>query len=402
MKNSKNILQYRCDAEIYYKIGLKYVEKQKFDAAANFLGKATEKEPFNADYQYNFACVLAELKNIKKSNEILTGIIKDIDPTLTECYFGIACNYFDMGDFKKAREYFEKYVHFDHNNQFVDEAYEILYYLQIYDDAGSNSKNDRVVSRLEREGRSLLENGEYKKACLKLEKLIEINPESVPSRNYLALAYFFDGETARAISLAKSIIKLQPDDVLAHSSLALFYANENKMELFNIQLKTLSELEIEIEEDFLVEMKQFLKAILSDSNTKECLKLSIVEILESRRVQIDGRRKKSASNAAPGNLHEGLSKWRKEWEDVIDCALRYRELTYKPDYRNDLKNIWISFMNKAYPEGTPSIRRREIWAATLEYIYCNMNLISVSKKKIAQKYKISPSSITNKLKHFCR
>ena len=101
-----------------------------------YLEKAVVTEPFNADFQFNYACVLAELKESKKSNLTLMNILKNIDPTLTECYFGIGCNYFDIGSLKKAKEYFEKYIYFDPTGQFVDEAYDIIYYLQIYENVG--------------------------------------------------------------------------------------------------------------------------------------------------------------------------------------------------------------------------------------------------------------------------
>ena len=110
MKNKieRKIVKYRRDAELYFRVGTKYVDRRCFSSALKFISTAVEMEPFNADYKFNLACVLAELKDTKKSNTILKDILKNIDPTLSECYFGIGCNYFDMGSLKKAKEYFEK------------------------------------------------------------------------------------------------------------------------------------------------------------------------------------------------------------------------------------------------------------------------------------------------------
>jgi tetratricopeptide (TPR) repeat protein len=131
-----DLVSLRNDPEFYFKIGQKYVKKKSLGTALRFINRAVDIEPYNADYQFNFACLLAELKQPGKSNDILLSILKNIDPKLTECYFGIGCNYFDLADFIKAREYFEKYVYFDPDGQFIDEAYDILNYLQFYGDAG--------------------------------------------------------------------------------------------------------------------------------------------------------------------------------------------------------------------------------------------------------------------------
>jgi tetratricopeptide (TPR) repeat protein len=142
MKNSniKKILPYRRNSGFFFKAGIKYAEKKLFHKAVKFLGRAVEMEPFNLDYKFNFAGVLAELREYEKSNDILLDIIKNIDPTLTECYFGLGCNYFDTGDLKRAKEYFEKYIYFDPQGQFVEEVQDILSYLQVHSNVGMDRK----------------------------------------------------------------------------------------------------------------------------------------------------------------------------------------------------------------------------------------------------------------------
>jgi len=396
-----NVVLYRRDPDVYFRVGLRFAEKHRFYDAKKFFEKAAEGEPFNADYQFNLACILSELKETRKSNKILKGIIREIDPTLAECYFGIACNYFELGNLKKAREYLEKYVQLDINGEFVDEAYDILYYLQMYDNEGKGRQRERTVARLASEGRKLLDEGLYNEACQKFEKVVEFEPCLVGPRNDLAIACFFSGNIDRAVSLASSVIKLEPNNLLANSSLALFYARNNHIEQYKKQLEIISALAIQDEGQFLCDLKKFLKVTVKDVNTDYNLKASIIEIIEKRLKEFCSNKSDSNStDNTPVNACRSVPVWKNEWGQVIDCAESYKEPVYKSSYINDLKKIWIDFINRISPEEIPRITKIEIWAAALEYVYCYRNLIRVSRKKLAEKYNVSVSSISNKLKYF--
>jgi hypothetical protein len=40
----------------------------------------------------------------------------------------------------------------------------------------------------------------------------------------------------------------------------------------------------------------------------------------------------------------------------------------------------------------------EVWAAALEYIYCDLHMMKVSKKELAARYKISSASLSSRVK----
>lgn len=288
-KKTKKIIPYRRNPEFYFRVGVRYAGRKMFRTAARFLNKAYEKDPYNADYQFNLACVLAELKEVERSNEMFMNIIKNIDPTLSECYFGIACNYFDAGNFKKAYEYFEKYLVYDREGEFLEEAYDILYYLQIYTDAGLDTKKEKAFKRLAIEGRKLLDQGSYIKAVEKLEKAIEIDPEAVSQRNDLSISRFLAGEAEKAISIAKSVLKLEERNLLAHCNLALFYSGAGKKELYKKQIKSLLALETPDVNAFIQDMKQFLKNMLQYRTVDENLKRDIIRILEGKKTEIENQ-----------------------------------------------------------------------------------------------------------------
>ncbi|MFA6309447.1 MAG: hypothetical protein WC677_06875 [Clostridia bacterium] len=551
----KKIVPLKRDSEFYFKVGMKYANKKSTVNALKYFRKAVEIEPFNADYQFNLACILVELKQVEKANEILLGILMNIDPTLTECYFGIGCNYFDLSDLKKAKEYIEKYIYFAPEGQFIEEAYDILYYLQIYYDMEAGKNRGKSVSRIEDECKSLMDACDYKKGCKKLEKLVQIQPDSVWTRNNLSVAYFFTGETDKAISIAKSVLRLKPKDFTALCNLGLFYSLLKKDELYKKQIELISKLEIENRNDLikvietfmqLKEQKLIIKMLsnylkkskepflfhllsLSLYNQKrfeeaqnsweqlfKCypqykifadfyiklssmaneakieyaelpltfklppqteskyknkianalklstvslrrvwerhesikemliyylfegekdLKISIVNALlsigkiETRAIlknlmsdkDTDDEIKRIISkglgikiNDGSDSIEQGIiistgcdslkdkTKWKKEWESVIECALQNKELNYSDGYSNELKNIWISIVKRSYPTNEPKIKKREVWAAALEYIYCSLNLIGVSKTKIARKYNISATSLSTKLRDLNR
>lgn len=382
LKNGK-VIPFSQNAETYFRVGLRHAEKRIFGKSLKYLEKAAQIEPFNPDYLFNLATVHAELKQVEKSNKILLDILKYIDPTLTECYFGIGCNYFDLGDLKKAREYFEKYIYYDPEGQFSNDAYDILYYMRIYDETSLGSRKSRTAEKLASEGRKLLNALEFDKACSKLEAAIEIDPEAVETRNYLSIACFVTGNIDRAISIAKSILLLQPENLFSHCNLALLYAySGNEKELDHLA-GVIAGLSLE----YMAEIKK-----LQDVYEKLCKAENCVSFEDIR----------NAAGRVAGKISQKSIKWKKEWDDVIQCALQNREFIYKSGYEKELKNIWMNFIKKVYPAHIPVIKKREVWAAALEYIYCNLHLIRVSKSSLAKKYKVSPSSIANKLKDFSK
>ncbi|HHW31181.1 MAG TPA: tetratricopeptide repeat protein [Clostridiaceae bacterium] len=278
----KNIDEYRSNPGFFFRAGLRYISKNKPLQALNFLAKAVEKEPYNADYLFNLACVYAELKNIKESNNILLNIIKNIDPTIAECYFGIACNYFDSGDFNKAREYFEKYIESDSFGEFANESYEVLYYLDVYGEGKRRVNRKKTTAKLINEGMTLVREGNYKKAYCKFDKAVEIDPMAIYQRNYLSLMCFLNGEIERAVSVSKSVLKVEFESPLAHFCLLMYYAYLNNSALIKKQLRIIYSLKAIKKRTFFSELKQFLSVISDNDIISDNLKQFLTTVLKSR------------------------------------------------------------------------------------------------------------------------
>ncbi len=516
-----NLAAVRNDPEFYFRIGQKYVKRKCLTTALKFIKKAVNIEPYNADYQFNYACLLAELKQPEKSNRILLDILKNIDPTFTECYFGIGCNYFDMADFKKAREYFEKYLYFDPEGQFAEEAYDVLCYLKFYGEGEPEKQENNSIARLIAEGKQFLNQGLYEKACLSLEKAIEIYPELISARNDLSLAYFYCGECEKAISIAKSVLLLDPENVHALCNLANFYHHMERTELLSKHVKALENLRVNERDELevlLQTLKKFgrhaaiakllvryvkyekehkllnmlaiafynvkkyrhaqeilraiddlfpqyrllteyingiitdtlkgirehsefhysdrlpktleekyrdelLSYLRNDTNTFRKMwdndgkvrsvvlyflykgehqdrSMIVRKLMETGGEDIKGLIDEFyfGCSVEPPNVSHQTTKWPEEWHAVIDCAVNNREHIYSGDYRQELKGIWERIAEKLSGKREFYIKKVEIWAAVLEYIYCTRHFLNITRKKLAEKYGISASSISAKLK----
>ncbi len=123
MKNNLlSIDEYRNNPEFYFYKGLRCANKKNLNDAYKNLVKASELSPENCEYKFNIACFLSEMQRPKEANRIFSDILLHHDPAMSECYFGMGCNSFELGDMQKAAEYFEKYIYFDNEGEFSEES----------------------------------------------------------------------------------------------------------------------------------------------------------------------------------------------------------------------------------------------------------------------------------------
>ena len=233
------ILQYSQDHNLYFRLAVKRAMRRDFPGALKHIETAIEKDMFNADYLFNKACILVELKRTRESIKMLNYIIWNIDPTYSECYFGLGCNYFEIGNFEKSLYYFEKYVLMEEDGEFCEDAYEILFYMRLPGDDGEFDLNDQInlsektqkhyhdsSLKLNAVGSMYLHRGNYKEAIRQFERSIRAYPEIKSSRIRLSMAYYMTGQLALAKLLASSVLKMQKNNYMAKLCLALYYSTE--------------------------------------------------------------------------------------------------------------------------------------------------------------------------------
>ena len=237
--NKNNILQFSADHGLYFRLAVKRAMCKDFAGSLKYIEKAIEKDAYNADYLFNKACILVELRRTRESIKLLNYIIWNIDPTYSECYFGLGCNYFDIGDYEKSLHYFEKYVLMEEDGEFCEDAYEILFYMGLpgetrefdldrqIDMSEKTQKRYRDSSlKLHAAGSMYLHRGNYKEAIRQFERSIMAYPETKSSRIRLSMAYYMTGQLALAKLLAGSVLKMQKNNHMAKLCLALYYSTE--------------------------------------------------------------------------------------------------------------------------------------------------------------------------------
>lgn len=252
MATSKNsaVVYLESGHEIFYRMGKKAMEEKDFDRAVHFMEKAVAVCPYHGEYMYDLASSYSELGRAEESNHLLADIIRYVDPTMTECYFGMGCNYFDLGRFDQARIYFQKYVDTDTQRQFVQEAYDALYYLKLYESTQTDKKLQRRLEKLMSQAKEHMAKSEYDQACSLLEKGLELDECSAPLRNLLSEAYFLGGDVHRAVSIAESVLKAEFDDLQAQCNLLRYYNALKERSLFKKQYTYLTNARVESGEEF--------------------------------------------------------------------------------------------------------------------------------------------------------
>ncbi|HAF07900.1 MAG: Tetratricopeptide repeata protein [candidate division TA06 bacterium 32_111] len=99
------------------------------------------------------------------------------------------------------------------------------------------------VKDLVKDGKEMLEKGEYKKALFTFLNLLKEHPDWPDIRNYLGLAYNFLNNLEEAEKEFKEAIKLNPNYVEAHLNLALTYNEMGKYDQASEEFEKASKLE---------------------------------------------------------------------------------------------------------------------------------------------------------------
>lgn len=252
MKNNLlSIDEYRNNPEFYFCKGLRCANKKNINDAYKNLQKALELEPDNCEYKFNFACFLSEMHQPKAANLIFNDILLNFDPTMYDCYFGLACNSFEIGDIEKSAEYFEKYMYFDIDGEFNEEVEEMIFYLKLYDGIAHNKKFIiRSNNSMKRANKYLLEN-EVNKATTELYKAVISNPSNLHARNLLTLALIEQQKFRRAEYINITVKNVDEYNVWARCLGIYLMSYTGKHSRVDKALELLTLAEIESREDLL-------------------------------------------------------------------------------------------------------------------------------------------------------
>ena len=120
------VLPFQQKGEFFLRRGMTKLDRNNLlDAIVNYR-QALALEPENAEYKLALAEVLTEMNRFEESNRILLTLFEGGTSTISECYFGMGCNFIGMQDYDHARDSFEHYATIDPDGEFADEAYDML------------------------------------------------------------------------------------------------------------------------------------------------------------------------------------------------------------------------------------------------------------------------------------
>lgn len=226
-KRGSKVIPFKQDGEFFYRRARKYMSDNNFFEALSYYTKAVEMEPDNPEYLLDLAEAFTETDNFEESNQILLGLIQQGEE-VSECFFGLGCNFMGMQEYAKAQESFLKYLQLDPEGIYAEDANEILDMLEEGEYEEDFSEAPHFIKAATK-GKQYLDRHDVRRAIRSLEKALQEDPKPTFVRNNLALAYFLNGEKERAISLSEKVLADDANNLHALCNLSLFHQSEGQL-----------------------------------------------------------------------------------------------------------------------------------------------------------------------------
>lgn len=219
-----NVIPVTLNANFFFERAVRSLDRFQYDKALKNFRKAVEYEPENPVNHCNMAGILSEMGDYKGSNDILTRVLEEIDPAMTECHFYMANNFANMESFEEAERSLMTYLEEDVSGEYLTESEELMDLLQY-----ELNRPAPLVRIRSREGvvehdraRTLLEEGKFPEAVELLEEIVKKTPDFLAAHNNLALAYFYMGRFAKSKDCLSEVLKQDPGNLHALCNMAIF------------------------------------------------------------------------------------------------------------------------------------------------------------------------------------
>ncbi|MEZ4357668.1 MAG: tetratricopeptide repeat protein [Eubacteriales bacterium] len=248
-KAENKILSFNQPAQFFIRLAEKHLDKNDFLDALYYYRKASDIEPGDIDNQIAIAEILTEIGHFEESNNLFFKLLRRNSYIIPECYFGIGCNYMELGEFELAKENFQKYLDKDPDGEFYTDTMEFLDVLKdelqnkeiigpIADVANLNNLQLSIT------GKDFIDKGEYDEAIKILESITDIN-DFLYAKNNLALAYFCKGKYDKAVKITKNVLKKQPSNVYATCNMAMLMKKTDNLKEYKRYLNLISNFSVQ-------------------------------------------------------------------------------------------------------------------------------------------------------------
>lgn len=125
-EKKKKVLAFNQNDKFYFQRAMRLIDNMDFARGIKMLNAAIEQKPENIEYRMNLCDVLTDIGYYTKSiDEILKVMVmgKDIDP---KCYYMLGFNYYELGEYIKALNMFERFLSLEPLGELSDEVYFFL------------------------------------------------------------------------------------------------------------------------------------------------------------------------------------------------------------------------------------------------------------------------------------
>lgn len=226
--SDKKVLSFDRPADFYYQAAVRNLDGGRYISALPLIRQAIAKDPKNEEYLLTLAEIYTDIGKFDQSNAILFDLVEK-NEDITECYYGLGCNFIGLNDLEKAAQSFEKYLDIDPYGEYRDDVVEFLGFIEEYGISDDDFLEDAMQRKgydLAGEGKKSLDSGDFKRAIELLSSIEYKSDDMMFAKNNLALSHYCNKDTDEAIKIAKEVLKADKDNVHACCNLALFYADK--------------------------------------------------------------------------------------------------------------------------------------------------------------------------------
>lgn len=170
--------------------------------------RALEKDPENIDYELDLAQILCELGLYVESNRILARMLAR-DQNLSECYFGMANNFYGMNDADASYKALMCFLSEDPQSANRQEVGELLHNLFVARTLmGEKSRRKARSAKLAAKGLQLMRLGELTEAEQALKRSLQVSPRQSETRALLAMCLAKRGDNKAAVKELERALRL--------------------------------------------------------------------------------------------------------------------------------------------------------------------------------------------------
>ena len=123
---SKNVLEFKQDDKFYYQRAMRLIDNYEFTRGIKMLNMAIKQKPNNIEYRMSLCDILTDIGYYSKSIEEIINIMVIDSDFDSRCYYMLGYNYYELGDYIKALNMFERFLSIDPEGDLSDEVFFFL------------------------------------------------------------------------------------------------------------------------------------------------------------------------------------------------------------------------------------------------------------------------------------